>query len=194
MAYDKTAAAECFTWTPCALVEKFEPDLVKFVQSRTGIYAPSGDVLAMYGKPYEVVESVGNLLTTAGLHRLTALIIGAAGQAATATATRLGTGNSSAAEAVGQTDLQAAAGSTNRWFQIMDSTYPQQNNGVLTFKSTFASADGNYVWNEWCVDIGTPTVASGATVNSPMVNRKVASLGTKASGAAWAFTATITIS
>lgn len=180
-------------WMPYAVVEKFDPELVSYVKEKTGLYAPDGATLAKFGDPYEVTEQAGNLLTTVGLNRLTSLLVGAGGQAATNTATRLGTGNSSTSESVGQTDLQASAGSSNRWFQVMDATYPQQSNGVITFKATFGSTDGNYIWNEWGVDISAPTAASSAVVGSLFLNRKVASLGTKASGAAWAFTATITI-
>lgn len=180
-------------WMPYSMVEKFEPELVTYVRKQTGLIAPDGSTLARFAKPYEVVEAYGNLLTTAGLGRLTSLMIGAGGQAATNLATRLGTGNSATAEAVGQTDLQASAGSSNRWFQVMDATYPQQSNGVMTFKATFGSGDGNYAWAEWGVDIATPTVTSSAVVNALFLNRKVASLGTKASGAAWALTETITI-
>ena len=74
----------------------------------------------------------------------------------------------------------------------MDATFPTTSNGVITFKSTYASGEANFVWNEWCVDIGTPTVTDGTTVNALMLNRKVASLGTKASGS-WVLTATITL-
>lgn len=183
-------------WRPVAVVEKFTEDQVKFVTQKLELplAAPSGDLLrALAGAPEGgITADIGNLLTTAGLNRLTSLWIGAGGQAMTNTATRLGVGNSSTAEAVGQTDLQAAAGSANRWFQIMDATYPQQSNGVVTVKATFATGDGNFVWNEWGIDIGTPTVTSGNTVNANLVNRKVASLGTKASGS-WVLTVTITI-
>lgn len=188
------AAADGLRWRPVALIEKWDADQLAFVQRRTGILAPTGDVLAAHVAPYEVVEAAGNLLTTAGLNRLTSLMIGAGGQAATATAARLGVGNSTTAAAVGQTDLQAAAGAANRQFKIMDATYPQQSNGVLTFKSTFATGDANFAWQEWCVDIGTPTVADGTTVSALMLNRKVESLGTKTSAGTWALTATITIS
>lgn len=188
------AASDSLRWRPVALVEKWDADQLAFVQRRTGILAPTGDVLAAHVAPYEVVEAVGNLLTTAGLNRLTSLMIGAGGQAATATAARLGVGNSTTAAAVGQTDLQAAAGAANRQFKVMDATYPQQSNGVLTFKSTFASGEANFAWQEWCVDVGTPTVADGTTVNALMLNRKVESLGTKTSAGTWALTATITIS
>lgn len=181
-------------WRPVAKVEKYSQDKVEWVVQKSGIAVPDSATLAAWVEPDEVVMSVGNLLTTAGLNRITSLIIGAGGQAATNTSARLGTGNSTTAAAVGQTDLQAAAGSANRWFQIMDATFPTQSNGVLTFKSTFASADGNYAWQEWCVDVGTPTVTSGNTVAALMLNRKVESLGTKASGASWVLTSTITLS
>lgn len=188
------AARDSISWRPVALVEKWDADQLAFVQRRTGILAPTGDVLSAHVAPYEVVEAAGNLLTTAGLNRITSLIIAGGGQGATNTSARLGVGNSTTAAAVGQTDLQAAAGAGNRQFKIMDATYPQQSNGVLTFKSTFASGDANFAWEEWCVDIGTPTVADGTTVSALMLNRKVQSLGTKTSAGTWALTATITIS
>lgn len=185
-------------WRPVALVDKWDADQVAWARRKLEVprqarWDPAGDELAALLAPYESVETPGNLLTTAGLNRITSLIIGGGGQALTNTAARIGTGNSSTAEAVGQTDLQAAAGSTNRWFQVMDATYPTQSNGVITLKATFASGDGNYAWSEWGVDIGTPTVTSGNTVNATLLNRKVASNGTKASGAVWAFTVTITL-
>jgi hypothetical protein len=180
-------------WRPHVRVDKYSEDAVARTARLAGVLVPSSHVLERFARPFEVVEADGNLLTTAGLNRITSLIIAAGGQGATNTATRLGVGNSAAAEAVGQTDLQASAGSTNRWFQTMDATYPQQANGVLTFKSTFATGDGNFVWAEWCVDIGAPTVTSGNTVNANMLNRKVQALGTKAVGS-WVLTATITLS
>jgi hypothetical protein len=187
-------AHDTIRWAPVATVEKYDDDQTAWVAERLGVEVPLAEHFALAGvAPYETIVAPGNLLTTAGLNRLTSLMIGAGGQAATNTATRLGVGNSSTAAAVGQTDLQAAAGSANRWFQTMDATYPQQSNGVLTFKSTFATGDGNFVWNEWAVDIGTPTVSSGNTVAALMLNRAVQSLGTKVSGS-WVLTATITMS
>ncbi len=180
-------------WSAHARVDKYDDDQVAWVKNRTGLLTPSGDQLAAHVKPYEVTEVAHNLLTTAGLGRITSLIIGGGGQAATNTATRLGVGNSSTAAAIGDTDLAASSGSSNRQFQVMDATYPQQSGGLMTFKSTFATGEANFVWNEWCIDIGTPTVAAGTTVAALMLNRKVASLGTKVSGS-WVLTTTITIS
>jgi hypothetical protein len=95
---------------------------------------------------------------------------------------------------VGDTDLGAAAGAANRWFQIMDATYPSASAAVVTYKSSFATGDGNYAWNEWGLDIAAPTVTSSAVVGACLFNHKTsAALGTKASGV-WALTVTVTFS
>ena len=188
-----TTVGDSARWRPLVTVEKYDDDQVLWVTRKTGILTPSGADLSQLVRPYETVEAAGNLLTTAGLQRLTNLLIGAGGQALTNTASRLGVGNSSTAAAVGQTDLQAAAGAANRYFMPMDATYPTAVNGVVTLRSTFATGDGNFVWAEWGTDIGTPSVTAGAVVNATLLNRAVQALGTKASGS-WVLTATITIS
>lgn len=180
-------------WRVKASVEKWDADQADYVRRATGVIAPSGALMADYATP-TVLEVDGNMLLTAGLSRLTSLLIGAGGQALTNTACRLGAGNSNTAEAVGQADLQAAAGAANRWFQVMDATFPTQANGVVTFKATFGANDGNFDWREWGVDVSAPVAASSAVVGPTLFNRKVAALGTKANGAIWALTATVTIS
>lgn len=187
--------SDTIRWLPRVRVEKFAQDAVDYVSTHSGILAPSGDLITAYGvKPFDVVELEGNLLTTAGLGRLTSLLTGGGGQALTNTAVRLGVGDGAGTAAVGDTDLSALAGSTHRWFQIMDATYPSVAGAVVTFKSTFATGDGNFAWNEWGLDVGTPTVASGNTVNALLFNHKTsAALGTKASGS-WALTVTVTFS
>lgn len=181
-------------WHAFARVEKFDDDQVVWVRRKTGILAPPGDLLAAHLAPSEVVEEPGNLLTTAGLTRLTSLQTGAGGQAATNTAARIGVGNGAGTAAVGDADLSAAAGAGNRYFQPMDATYPQASGGVTTFKATFGPSDGNFAWNEWGIDIGAPTVTGGTTVNACLLNHRTsAALGTKTTGT-WAFTVTITIS
>lgn len=187
-------ASDSIHWSPVVTVDKYDDDQTEWVARRSGILSPVGtDFEALNVKPYETIVAPGNLLTTAGLQRLTNLLIGAGGQALTNTAARLGVGNSSTAAAVGQTDLQAVAGAANRWFQPMDATYPTAVNGVVTLRSTFATGDGNFVWAEWGADIGTPAVTASAVVNATLLNRAVQALGTKASGS-WVLTATITIS
>lgn len=185
---------ESVRWVPFAHVDKYDDDQVQWMADRHGILRPSGNDFMLHRvKPAEVAEDEGNLLTTVGLNRLTNLLIGGGAQALTNTSLRLGTGNGAGSAAIGDTDLGAAAGSANRWFQIMDATFPQQSNGVLTAKASWATGDGNYAWNEWGMDVGTPTVTSSATVNALFFNHKTsAALGTKVSGV-WALTVTVTI-
>lgn len=187
---------DSLNWSASLRIERFDADQVAWLRSQTGLTAPTADDFARLGiAPFEVTDVESNLLTTAGLTRITSLITAGGGQAATNTSARIGVGNGAGTAAVGDTDLSAAAGSANRWFQIMDATYPQTSAGVMTFKSTFPSADGNFAWNEWGIDIGTPTVASGNTVAATLLNHKTSiAQGTKASGQVWAATATITLS
>lgn len=187
--------ADTLHWSPVAHVEKFDVEQTEWVKSRTGLLAPQhADFIRLGVRPVDTATDEGNLITTVGLNRLTSLLIGAGGQALSNTATRLGVGNGVWSAAVGDTDLGATAGSSNRWFQVMDATYPQQANGVLTVKATFASADGNFAWNEWGIDVDTPTVTSAATVNALFFNHKTsADLGTKTAGSSWALTVTVTI-
>jgi hypothetical protein len=184
-------------WVPLAHVDKYSPEQVEYVRSKTGLLEPTGsDFQNLNLTPEDgIFEAEGNALTTAGLTRITSLINGAGGQALTNTATRIGVGNSTTAFAVGQTDLQASAGASNRFFMTMDATYPSTSAGVITARATFGTGDANFAWEEWCLDIGTPTVSSGTTVNATMLNRRVpGSMGTKASGASWVFTVTVTLS
>lgn len=185
---------ESLAWINTSWVDKWDEEQTVWAArklDKQGVTA--ADFVSLGVSPYETLDAGKNLLTTAGLTRLTSLLIGGGGQAATNTASRIGVGNGVGTAAVGDTDLSASAGSANRWFQIMDATYPQVSAGVVTFRSTFGTADGNFAWNEWGIDIGTPTVASGNTVAATFLNHKTsAALGTKASGSTWAFTVTIT--
>lgn len=136
--------------------------------------------------PAEVLEVDGNLLLNAGITRALNLIFGQGGQAFDATHCRIGVGDSSTAAAAGQTDLQAA---TNKYYQLVDSVAVASQ--TATIVATFAAGNANFAWQEWVIDNGT---ASSTTGTAPALNRKVASLGTKASPAVWVFTVTITLS
>lgn len=200
-------------WGVLARIEKFDAsDLHSYKrrgrfekasirQDENGLFVPRAEIAKAGIKPYEVVESVGNLLTTAGVTRIWNLT-GAVGatQAYDNTHTRIGvgnTGNAAGSEAAGDTDLAATAGSTNRWFNIVDAGAgtggPIITTNQLKYVSTFATGNGNFAWNEWGIDNGT---ASANTVTAPLLNHKIVSggLGTKTSSASWAFTVTVTLS
>jgi hypothetical protein len=154
---------------------------------------PSDEDFAHLGiAPYEIGVVDGNLATTAGLTRLTALLNAGGGNAMTSTTVRVGAGDGAGTAAIGDTDLSAAAGSTHRWFQTCTVSVSV---AVLTAVAIFASGDGNFAWNEFGLDIGTATVTSGNTVNAVLFNHKTSiAQGTKASGQVWTATATITFS
>jgi hypothetical protein len=70
----------------------------------------------------------------------------------------------------------------------MDAGYPTYgSNQQAKWQSTFGSADANFTWNEI-------TVANGSSDTATNLNRKVQSLGTKASGTTWIAQLTITLS
>jgi hypothetical protein len=118
--------ADTLTWRAHALVEKWSPDQVAWAQRRSGLVAPSGAELAELVRPDDLVEWEGNLLVNAGIQRLEDLLIGAGGQAFTNSWARIGVGDGTTAAAASDTDLSAVAGSTHRWFQAMDATFPSR--------------------------------------------------------------------
>ncbi|MEV6154929.1 hypothetical protein AB0L53_31770 [Nonomuraea sp. NPDC052129] len=154
-----------------------------------------GDDIGPDAVPYDVIERAGNLLMHGGASMMWQALIGngnaTPGQALTyfnnANAF-LGVGDSSAAAAATQTDLQAAS---NKVRKAMDSAFPQHTDGTtpanatVTFRSTFATADANFAWNEWGIFNG----AAGGR----MLNRKVETLGSKTSAASWVLTVTLTL-
>lgn len=123
-------------------------------------------------------------LTTAGRNWLaTAIMNSGPPTAFDNTNAHLGVGDSTTAFAAAQTDLQAA---TNKLRKGMESGYPQIATNVLTYRSLFGTAEGNFDWQEW----GLFNASSGGT----MLSRKVEDLGEKANTQSWQFTVSITVS
>ena len=148
-------------------------------------------------EPYEVIDREGNLLLYGGASCLWQCLIGngttTAGQALTYfnnAQAAIGVGDSSTGAAATQTNLQAAS---NKLRKAMDSTYPQHTDATtsgaasIIFRSTFGSSEANWAWQEWVVANST-TDGTGRCLN-----RKVESNGTKASGASWQFTVTLSL-
>jgi hypothetical protein len=173
-------------------VQRWDAEQTSWVARKTGREPHAIDFQTFGVTPYRVSEVVGNLITNAGWTRLMNLLTNqGATQALDATHARIGVGNSNTAEAYTDTDLGAAAGSANRWFQLVSGA-GTLGTRTLAFSATFASGDGNFAWNEFGLDFGT---ASGNTVTAPLFNHKAGiAQGTKASGQSWTATATITFS
>lgn len=193
---DETRFAEMWSRGVHARVDKFDLDAIHAAAHFHELLyrEPDGAELLAWAKAAgytpDVAESDGNLLTTAGLARITSLIVGGGGTAWAAATCRIGTGDDATAAAVGNTDLTAAAGSTHRQFQLADNSTPTTSNGVITVRATFGTGVGNYHWQEWGIDQGT---GAGTTVVATLMNHKVTDLGTKTSAASWVFTVTVTL-
>jgi hypothetical protein len=174
-------------------VRRWDEEQTEWVKQRTGLLAPQeSDFDSLHVAAYSETEVEKNLLTTAGIGRIVTLITAGTGNLISSTTARVGVGNGAGTAVIGDTDLGAVAGAANRWFQTCTVTSPSN---VLTFAATFASADGNFAWNEFGIDIGTATVTSSAVVSAVLLNHKTSiAQGTKAAGQTWSATATVTIS
>ena len=112
----------------------------------------------------EALMFPGNLLLNEGINELWTLVCAATAIRFDNTNAYTGVGDSSAAEAATQTDLQAA---TNKLYKAMDAGYPTYGSAQkATWRSTYASADANFVWAECTVS----NTSSGTGKN---LNRKV---------------------
>lgn len=172
-----TAKADALHWDPILTIAKYDDGEAYEYARNEGLPLPAPDTVETFD---------GNLLLNAGITRLLDKLIGNAGQVFDATHCRIGVGDSNTAAAASQTDLQAA---TNKQWVLVDSVSVSAQ--TLTAVATFTTGLANFAWQEWGIDDGT---ANGTTVTAPMLNRKVASMGTKASGATWVLTVTIVVS
>ena len=136
------------------------------------------------GKPYNITEFDGNLLLNEGIQLLEDKLIAAGGTAYNNANAYIGVGDSDTAAVATQTGLQAA---TNKKYVGMDDTYPSRSSQTITWRATFASADGNFDWNEF-------TLANGDSNSDTNLNRKVSDQGTKVSGQSWVISLTLVIS
>lgn len=127
----------------------------------------------------------GNLLLNAGINVAWGLICGAGGIAFNNANAYIGVGDSSASPSdATKTGIQALS---NRLNKPMNATYPlAAANQAEVFQASFSTTDANWAWNEITV--------SNANDFTHALNRLVASMGTKASGATWVVTLTITLS
>ena len=132
-------------------------------------------------KPVEVIESINAYVNTGGALALD-LIAGAGGTAFNNANAYIGSGDSNTAVAAGQTDLQAA---TNKLRKAMDATFPSRASQVMTWKSTFATGDANWQWQELAIF----NHASAGT----MLCRATGSYGTKTSSLSYVVSYTITV-
>lgn len=127
----------------------------------------------------------GNILLTAGVTRVFGLLTGVPLTPLTIGSGRIGVGDGTLPVASGQTSLAGV----NRWFSPLSGA-PVVVGDTMTVTASFGPYDGNFPWDEWGIDFGA---AGGVTEVAPLLNRKVAAIGTKAAGATWQFTIEVTL-
>jgi hypothetical protein len=186
-------------WSAHARIAKYSPDQVAYAVRTLG-YEPPGHKLSLIFKEPEdgITEEPGNLLVTVGLNLLTELIEGGGGTPFAHADAIIGVGAGTTTAVIGDTAL-TDDNTANAYYQQADASFPTQSNGVITAQATFASGNANFAWQEWCLATGSGGITAGDHLSAVatsviMLNHKVASLGTKASGASWVFTATCTLS
>jgi hypothetical protein len=96
--------------------------------------------------PFEVFEFF-NLSANAGLQLEANLLIGAGGTVFSNANAHIGAGNGTTAVSAAHTDLQGAS----KTRKAMDATFPSLSGQTLTWRSTFATGDANYSWEEMAV-------------------------------------------
>lgn len=189
-----------FKWHAHARIDKYSPEVVEELTRVLGYEPKAEDFKRLSVDPHAVVEVDGNILVAGGLAMLTNALIGGTADPLTSARAFCGVGATATAATTSDAILGANGGSA--WYQAFDSnptrTTTTVTNDTIQGVSTFASANGNFAWNEWCwattttgTITGNATLASVSTGTETMWNHKIASMGTKASGASWVFTTTV---
>lgn len=187
-------------WWPTATVEKYDAATVRDIAAHLNISPEDVGYQALEHMkltesldPDSVVEVEGNAIVNGGKTRIAGLIIGSGSiNPFSATYGVLGVGTSSTA--VGGAD---AALLGTAYYKGLD-TGPTNTSGSISAAANFGSGVAEHAWNEWCWAIATGSITPGtnfATVTGSgvMLNRKVASLGTKGAGTSWTFTTTVAV-
>jgi hypothetical protein len=177
------------SYLPEVLERKFElEDQLRFVRGLRAAELEEAalELLALDGL-FPLHEKSGkNTLVIGGTAIMLDALIGVNPTFYTNALAALGVGDSAAAFALGQVNLQGAVVTTDRIRKAMDATFPSRAANVVTFRSTFATTEANFIWNEWAI---FNAVADAA---GTMLNRAVVNLGTKTAAASWQLTATLT--
>jgi len=174
-------------WNPNWAVHKFH-------EHRGRVYKAAhleGLPISYLRENFELKEALafqGNVLLDEGINELFTLIAGTGGTQFAHANSYMGVGDDATAADHEQTGLLGAANAgAHKLYVAIDESYPTYGTAQkATWRSTFASADANFHWQEI-------TVANGADNAAKNLNRKVQDMGTKASGSTWVATLEITL-
>lgn len=170
---------EKFLYKTRWIIRRYADDAAFAAGQASTVVGGDGQVL-----PAESIIN-GNMLLNEGIGELLDLLCGLGTPTAFNNANaRMGIGDSTTAEAAGQTGLQAA---TNKAYAAMEAGYPQRSGQTVTFRSVFAGGVANHAWREF-------TIVNAAGDTGKNLNRKTSDQGTKAAGQIWTMEVSLTIS
>lgn len=133
--------------------------------------------------PDEVVCTGQNIILDTGANEMLKLITGTGGTAFNASNSYIYVGTDSTAENASQTGVISTG--ANRASAGMDTGYPMVSSRQMIYRASFGDTSANFAWNE-------AAILNGTGANAIAMNRKVATLGTKASGT-WTLQITISL-
>lgn len=133
--------------------------------------------------PDETVFTTQNIILDSGANEMLKLISGTGGTAYDAANSYIYVGTDSTAENASQTGVIATG--ANRAYSAMDAGYPVVTGRQMIYRASFGDASANFAWRE-------ASIVNGTGANAVSMNRKVADLGTKASGT-WTLKITVSL-
>lgn len=133
--------------------------------------------------PDEVVCVGQNIILDTGANEMLKLITGIGGTAFNAANSYIYVGTDSTAENASQTGVISTG--ANRAYAGMDTGYPIVSSRQMVYRASFGDTSANFAWNE-------AAILNGTGANAVAMNRKVSTLGTKASGT-WTLQITISL-
>lgn len=81
----------------------------------------------------------------------------------------------------------------NAYRQLVNGA-PSVSTNTVQFVSVYGANNGNFAWQEFAIGTGGSATNKQAAPPTHLLNRAVASNGTKVQGASWTFTVTVTLS
>lgn len=133
--------------------------------------------------PDETLCEAQNIILDSGANEMLKLIAGIGGTAFNAANANIYVGTDDTPENASQVGVLATG--SNRAFAAMDTGYPVVNNRQVIYRASFGDTSANFAWKE-------AAIVNGTGANAIAMNRKVANLGTKASGT-WTLQITISL-
>lgn len=174
-------------YTPDVLERKVAIEQELIAQGYKGLELEEQALKLLQAQGFDRVHEAQseNTLVNGGTNLMLLLLTGT-GTAFTNAVAALGVGDSAAAFALTQTNLQGAVVTTDRIRKAMNATFPSVALNVVSWQATFATGEANFTWNEWAI------FNNVADATGTMLNRAVNNLGTKTSATAWQLTVTLT--